>query len=267
MSEERVYEDVVVEETTEEIVVEEVATEEAVVEEQSAAQEPVVAKKGFAKAALVFGILAFITTLLLVNYVFGILALIFGIIYLTKKADVKPKGKAITGVVLASLSLIISTTIWVGGYIYFTQTSITDIMDDAIGILSNDAISGKLEELTGGAINKEMLEQLGSGEEVMDTMIVNMTGGAMNLETVEQFVGGEVSVDRIVNFVGDVKEEEITTFINNVSTMDEASIQNLVTEFGGEVTYERLEEKLGKDFTLRELMEYIEEHTTPAPQQ
>ena len=57
MSEERIYDDVAVEETV---------------------TEPVVAKKGLAKAALVFGILAFITTLFVINYVFGILALIFG---------------------------------------------------------------------------------------------------------------------------------------------------------------------------------------------
>lgn len=74
-------------------------------------QEPVVAKKRFATAALVFGILAFITTLFIINYVFGILSLIFGIVYLVKKADVKPKGKAITGIVLAIFSLVISTTI------------------------------------------------------------------------------------------------------------------------------------------------------------
>ena len=75
MSEEKIYEGV----EYEGVEVEETVVEEAVV------TEPVVAKKGLAKASLVLGILAFITTLLVVNYVFGILALIFGIIYLTKK--------------------------------------------------------------------------------------------------------------------------------------------------------------------------------------
>lgn len=269
MSEEKIYgapETMETEVAETEVVETEVAetevAENEVVEEQAPVQEvvnaePVKAKKGFATAALVFGILAFITTLFLLNYVFGILALIFGIVYLAKKADVKPKKKAIAGIVLASLSLVISTVLWVSAYNYITKTSVTDIVDDVIGILGDEAISGKLEELTGGAINQDMLQQMGSGEEIMNNMVVNMTGGAMDLDTVEQFVGGEVSVDRIVNFVGDVKEEEITGFINEVENMDQETIQSMVEEFEGEVTYEKLEEKLGKDFSLKELMDYI----------
>ena len=253
MSEERIYDDVAVEESVaEEVVTEEVVTEEVVFEEQNvyempeqaAPQEPVVAKKGFATAALVFGILAFITTLFVLNYVFGILSLIFGIVYLAKKADVKPKGKAITGIVLAALSLIISTTVWVSAYVYFVKTDVSQIITD-VGTLIGEDIDG---------------------EEVLNQTVAEMTGGALTMDTIEEFVGGEVSVERVMNFVGDVKEEEITSFINKVSTLDEASIQNLITEFGGEVTYERLEEKLGVDFTLRELMDYIDAHTTATPQ-
>lgn len=208
-------------------------------------QEPVVAKKRFATAALVFGILAFITTLFIINYVFGILSLIFGIVYLVKKADVKPKGKAITGIVLAIFSLVISTTIWVSAYNYVTKTEISQIVQDVAGLMG--------EEI--------------DGKEVLNSYVAEMTGGAVDMETIQQFVGGEVSIERIMNFVGDVNEEEITTFINKISTLDEATIQNLMLEFGGEVTYERLEEKLGVDFTLRELIDYIEAHTTAAPQQ
>lgn len=208
-------------------------------------QEPVVAKKRFATAALVFGILAFITTLFIINYVFGILSLIFGIVYLAKKADVNPKGKAITGIVLAIFSLVISTTIWVSAYNYVTKTEISQIVQDVAGLMG--------EEI--------------DGKEVLNSYVAEMTGGAVDMETIQQFVGGEVSIERIMNFVGDVNEEEITTFINKISTLDEATIQNLMLEFGGEVTYERLEEKLGVDFTLRELIDYIEAHTTAAPQQ
>lgn len=229
MSEERTYEDVAAEEVVEETVA-----------EQPVPQEPVKAKKGFATACLVFGIFAFITTLFLINYVFGILSLIFGIIYLAKKADIKPKGKAITGIVLAVLSLVISTTIWVSAYMYFVKTDVYTIMED-FGTLMGEEIDGR---------------------ETVNQMVVEATGNMMDLDTIEQFVGGEVTLERMVNFVGDVKEEEINAFVNKVSTMDEASIQNLITEFGGEVTYEKLEEKLGKDFTLRELMDYIDEHAT-----
>lgn len=240
MSEERIYD---APETAEEIIEnEEVVENEDVVEVETEATqqetvntEPVVAKKGFAKAALVFGILAFITTLFVINYVFGILALVFGIIYLTKKADVKPKGKAIAGIVLASLSLIISTTIWVSAYVYFMKTDVSQIITD-VGTLIGEEIDG---------------------EAVLNQTVAEMTGGAMTLDTIEEFVGGKVTVDRIVDFVGDVKEEEITGFINEVQTMDQETLAGIVAEFEGEVTYEKLEEKLGKDFSLKELMEYI----------
>lgn len=43
--------------------------------------------------------------------------------------------------------------------------------------------------------------------------------------------------------------------------MDTEKVQSLVNEFQGEVTYEKLEEKPGKDFTLRELMDYVKEAT------
>lgn len=244
MSEERIYEDV----TVEEAVTEENVTEEQNVyemPEQAVPQEPVVAKKGFATAALVFGILAFITTLFVLNYVFGILALIFGIVYLVKKADVKPKGKAVAGIVLAAISLIISTTIWVSAYVYVTKTGITQIIED-VGALMGEEIDGR---------------------ETVNQMVEEMTGNMMSLDTIEQFVGGEVSIERLLTFIGDVKEEEITTFMNKLSALDDASIQNLIAEFGGEVTYEKLEEKLGAGFSLRELIDYIENHISTVPQQ
>lgn len=234
MSEERTYEDVTVEDQP----VYEAPAEETPAYEQAAPQEPVKAKKGLATACLVFGIFTLITTLFLVNYIFGILSLLFGIIYLAKKADVKPKGKAIAGLVLTVLSLTISTTIWVSAYIYVTKTNVTQIMEDVAALMG--------EEI--------------DGREALNQMVVEATGDMMDLDTIEQFVGGEVTVERVANFVGDVKEEEINAFVNKVSTMDEASIQNLIQEFGGEVTYEKLEEKLGKDFTLRELMDYIEKN-------
>ena len=72
MSEERIYEETVMSETSiGETPISEQNTEEMPV------QEPVKAKKGFATASLVFGILAFITTLFLVNYVFGFTSAFF----------------------------------------------------------------------------------------------------------------------------------------------------------------------------------------------
>ena len=236
MSEERIYSDVTEENVTE------------VPVDSVAPQEPVNAKQGLAKAALVFGILAFITTLFLLNYIFGILALVFGIIYLAKKADVKPKGKAITGIVLASLSLIISTTIWVGAYVYFTNTEITDIIED-FGTLTGQELDGR--EMINNAITNAV------GGEIM------IGDKPLNLDTIEAFVGGEVSVDRVLDFVGDVKPEEITGFVSELQNMDMEKVNGIMSEFEGEVTYEKLEEKLGEEFSLEDIMDYIKEYQAP----
>ena len=241
MSEERIYEDVTTEDVIEENeVVEntpvyEAPVEESFVPQQNATSKPVKAKKGFATACLVFGILAFLTTLFFINYVFGILALIFGIVYLAKKADIKPKGKAITGIVLAAISLIISTCIWVSAYMYFVKTDVYTIMEDAAGIMG--------EEI--------------DGRETLNQMLLDASGNRISIDTIEEFVGGEISVERLLKFIGDVKEMELTDFINELSEMDTEKLEALINEFQGEVTYEKLQEKLGKDFNLRDLMDYV----------
>ena len=245
MSEERNYDDVVTEEAVEGQPAYEMPGTEIPLYEQAVPQEPVKAKKGFATAALVFGILAFITTLFLLNYVFGILSLIFGIVYLAKKADIKPKGKAIAGIVLSVLSLTVSTVIWVNAYNYVAKTEISQIVQDVAGLMG--------EEI--------------DGEEVVNSYVAEMTGGAIDMTTIEQFVGGEVSIERVMNFVGDVQEGEITVFIDRLQNADPAVLQNIVAEFEGEITYEKLEEKLGEDFSLEELMEYIDKYISATPQE
>lgn len=199
-------------------------------------QEPVVAKTGFAIASLVCGILAFITTFFLINYLFGILAIIFAIVYFVQKADVKPKGKAITGLVLALISMVVSTTLFIGIVYYFANTELTDMMED-IGWLMGEEIDGR---------------------EIVEQMVFEATGGAIDLETLEEFVGGEITIERIVNFTGDVTEIEMNEFMQLLQQMDYSS---LASEFPNGITYEALEEKLGVDFKLRELMEYVQAHT------
>lgn len=236
MSEERIYSDVTEENVTESFV------------EAEMKQEQVVAKKGFATAALVLGILAMVTTLFFLNYIFGLLALIFGIIYLVKKADVKPKGKAITGVVLASLSLIISTTLWVSIFVYFTKSSITDIIED-FGSLTGQEVDGR------EVINQAITDAVGG--EIM------LGDKPLNLDTIEEFVGGEVSLDRIIEFKGDVTTEDINEFVNELQNMDQEKVSGLLSEFEGEVTYESLEEKLGENFTLEEIMDFVKDYQAP----
>ena len=198
-------------------------------------QEPVKAKTGCATAALVFGIFALLTTLFFINYVFGALSILFGVIYLVRKADIKPKGKVITGLVLSVISLAISTTIWVSAYMYIVNTEITDIVEDA-GALMGEEIDGR---------------------EMMDSAIKEATGNAVDLAMVEDFVGGEVTIERVMNFMDGVSEAEIYAFIDTVENMD---FSHLAEDFPEGVTYEALEKQLGKDFTLRDIMNYLEEN-------
>ena len=97
--------------------------EEAVVndtvETNNVIPTPVV-KSGLATGALVLGILAIITTLFFINYIFGLIGLILGIVYLVKKGEKKAKGRAIAGIVCTVLSLGVSTWLWGSIYIYFT---------------------------------------------------------------------------------------------------------------------------------------------------
>jgi len=200
-------------------------------------QEPVKAKTGCATAALVFGIFALLTTLFFINYVFGALSILFAIIYLVKKADIKPKGKVITGLVFSIISLAISTTIWVNAYLYVVNTEVTDIIEDAAALMG--------EEI--------------DGRQMMDDMIKESTGNAVDLKMVEDFVGGEVSVERVMNFMDGVNEEEIYTFVDKLQRVE---VESIPKELQGEITYKKLEKLLGKDFTLRDIMEYVDENMT-----
>lgn len=208
-----------------------------------AAMKP--AKKGFATASLIFGIFALITTLFFVNYVFGLLSIIFAIVYFVIKSDVKPKGKAITGLVLSIISLTLSTVLWVSVYNYFTKTDISQIIEDVSG-------------LAGTPID---------GEEFIDEQITQMTGGAVDLEMVEKFVGGEVSVDRVIDFVGgDITkvEDKVNQLVEDIESVDvDAIMEDLeIDPEKPEVTYEDIEEKLGEDFNLDDILEYIEQFKT-----
>jgi lysylphosphatidylglycerol synthetase-like protein (DUF2156 family) len=65
--------------------------------------------KGFAIAALVLGICAFVFSWVpVLNWILGILAVVFGIIALVKKAK---KGMAITGLVLGAVGLLVAMII------------------------------------------------------------------------------------------------------------------------------------------------------------
>ena len=198
-------------------------------------------KTGLATAALVLGILALITTLILINYVFGLLALIFAIVYLCKKGKKYAKGRAIAGLVCALVSIIISTCLYGGIYIYFTQSSITDIMDD-------------VNTITGGEINpKEIINEAIQSSIPDQEAIKELLGKEINYDTLCEFVGEEVSLQTITNFIGDgIDANEFATLLS------ETDVDAVIKDLGGEITYKALEDRIGEDFTYQELKAYLE---------
>ena len=65
---------------------------------------------GFGVASMVLGILSIFTFVCCIDYIFAILAIIFGIVQLVKS---KKKGMAITGIITAAISIIIATIFWI----------------------------------------------------------------------------------------------------------------------------------------------------------
>lgn len=66
---------------------------------------------GFGVASLVLGILSIFTFICCINYIFALLAIIFGIVQMVKSTK---KGMAIAGIVTAVISIIISIIFWIG---------------------------------------------------------------------------------------------------------------------------------------------------------
>lgn len=212
-----------VEETVEEVV-EEIQPE--TITEPVAPVKP--EKHGLATAALVLGIIAFVFSLLFINYILGIIAIILGVVYLVKKG--KKKARAIVGVSLAAVSIIASSVLWYSAYRYFTTTDLNTMMED-------------IKTVTGGQVDLK---------DTMDATFKEYVGEDFEMEQLEAFVGGPISYEVAKEFVGDATTEEIQEFIN---TFDYAAIEK---DLGVGFTYEDLVEKLGEDFNFQDLKAYME---------
>ena len=68
---------------------------------------------GFGVASMVLGILSMLTFCCCVNYIFAVLAIIFGIVQMVKS---NKKGMAVTGIITAAISIIISIIFWIAAY-------------------------------------------------------------------------------------------------------------------------------------------------------
>lgn len=111
-------------------------------------KEKTVKKSGFATAGLVCGIIGVCTSFIpIVNnasFFLGILALIFGIIPLIKKASI---GKAVAAIILAILSVVITLVM---------QAAVSKAIDDAVDEFNEemDYISGdKTEDIIGNYLD------------------------------------------------------------------------------------------------------------------
>lgn len=187
-------------------------------------------KNGLATGALVLGILALLTTLVFINYIFGIIGLILGIVYLVKKGEKKAKGRAIAGLICTVISLVVSTVIWGSVINYFVNTDLETMMSD-------------LSTVTGGQIDPM---------KDINAAIESALGEGADINTIEAMIGRELSVKTITEFMGDSSVEEIMSFAETVD------MQAVANDLGGEISYEKIEEKLGKDFTFEDIKAYVE---------
>jgi len=126
-------------------------------------------KSGLITAGLVLGIIAIATCFIPIinnaSIVMGILAFIFGLIGLIKKVD--DKGKAIAGVVLGALSVIIALTLqaqWLDG-LNKLGNDLNDSMDEISG--------NKTEELLKNSVDVTLGDfQVVKGEWLDETKLV-----------------------------------------------------------------------------------------------
>ncbi|MBQ8626492.1 MAG: hypothetical protein IJ419_10070 [Agathobacter sp.] len=205
-------------------------------------------KTGGATVALVLGILSILTVVLFINYILGLIAIILAIVFLVKKDRKKGKIRAGIGLGLAVVSIAVSTFTWVSIYTYFTTTPVTKMMED-------------IKVVTGGQIDPEQIVNNAIDEyvnEVIDTAtlekVEGLLGKELNYQSLSEFVGEEVTVETVQNFVGngEITAERVQEVVSSID-------QNAVLEdLGGEITYKALEEKVGKDFTYDDLMQYLE---------
>lgn len=127
--------------------------------------------KGFAITALVMGILAiinsFIPFLNIISYVFAILAVIFGIVGIVKKAG---KGLAIAGLVLGILSLILATVINAG-----TSLAIDEALDNSAEDKTNtsETSNGSNQPKFSYTIDSQYSDEYGYGYYIEGTVTNN----------------------------------------------------------------------------------------------
>ena len=92
--------------------------------------------RGFGIASMVLGIIALVLFFSFVNIPLAILSIIFGIIQLTRKA---PKGMAISGIVMSTISLFLLVIFWACMFVSDARTESTDSSTYYEGSENDDA--------------------------------------------------------------------------------------------------------------------------------
>ena len=96
-------------------------------------------ERGFGIASMVLGIIALVLFFSFVNIPLAILSIIFGIIQLTRKA---PKGMAISGIVMSTISLFLLVIFWTCMLVSAARTESTDSSTYYYEGSENDDASG-----------------------------------------------------------------------------------------------------------------------------
>lgn len=77
--------------------------------------------QGFGIASLVLGIISLLLTCSCINYITGILAIIFGIVQIVKNKN--NRGMAIAGIITAGISILVATFIWIFAIVVAEDTN------------------------------------------------------------------------------------------------------------------------------------------------
>lgn len=219
--------------------------------------KPECPKKG--TVVLVLGILALITVLSFINYAFALAGIIVGIVFLVKNKEYALRKRVVAGLVLSGLSIVLSTTLWVSVYLYFTRTDVATLLKDmsaVVMVLTDGEVN--IEEEVRSEVNdminsyKEEIPELASVEKAI--------GATLDYDYLTEFVGKELSVKKINDFVGEGIDPGRLEKV-----MREVDYRAVYEDLGEEFTYKKLQEKVGKDFSYEELITYLEKFEKKTP--
>ena len=99
---------------------------------------------GLGIASLVLGILSILLFLTCLNFILGLVAIVLGIIQIVKN---QKKGMAITGIVTAAVSFVLTILVYIGVFAYIGTDDFQDLYNQYYEEYSNDYESTNVQEM------------------------------------------------------------------------------------------------------------------------